>query len=141
VGTSRIGHFGLIVEPQASLRQLLAEALAARGYVVHTSESVDSATALASHVSFSVLVAGPGVLARSEAAALNALLKGESLLRSVVLHDPRLSKAELKAATAVIRTVDCRQEDLMLAALRLILPLAQELEKASTRVQRGSRPA
>lgn len=64
----------------------MADALASRGYVVHTSKNAEAALALITQVAFGLVVVGASEFA-SAGPAVRALLRCEGIRQAVVFHD------------------------------------------------------
>lgn len=114
--------FALVVTSDARLRIRLTEVLVSRGYVVHTSESAESASALSGEVTFSVVVTGPEQVSQA-AHAVRALLRQEGLIHAVVFHFAGDDTKGIDAPALAEITLD---EDLA-ARLRLSVPAANAI--------------
>lgn len=99
----------------------MADALAARGYVVHTSRSADAALALTSQVAFNVVVVGAAEFAAA-APVVRALLRSEGIRQAVVFFDANLGGDPALLPSGAVAEIGAIEDPV--ARLRMLVPSA-----------------
>ncbi len=99
----------------------MADALAARGYVVHTSRGAEAALALTSQVAFNLVVVGAGEFAAA-APVVRALLRNDGIRQAVVFFDPKLGGDPALLPSGTVAEIGALDDPI--ARLRMLVPSA-----------------
>jgi CheY-like chemotaxis protein len=115
-------QFALVVESDDQVRLHMADALASRGYVVHTSKSAEAALALTLQVAFGLIVVGSSEFA-SAGPAVRALLRSEGIRQAVVFHDK--GQGGDPSGMVLSTVVEIGSQDDPISRLLMVVPSAE----------------
>lgn len=124
-------HFVLVVDSSERVRVLMADVLVSRGYVVHTTASVEAALALVMQVAFSVVVVGASELSRGAGEGIKKLLAQPGILKGVVFYEPMENAAAPDLPHGVLQVLPTNRRNQLAERLRSVIPPASALVDTS----------
>ncbi|KAA0217133.1 response regulator [bacterium] len=135
-------HFVLVVDSSERIRVLMADVLVSRGYVVHTTASVEAALALVTQVAFSVVVVGASELARGAGDGIKKLLAQPGILRAVVFYEPVENSVTPDFPAGVLQVLPANKRNQLAERLRSVIPPASTLhDNSNLRPTNGHPPS